>query len=177
MRLRPRSVPGIVLTTASEPFPFAGTNVVVPIEDVLSSADAATAIDLAQLKLAYRHGQLAAMGGTSVRLKLSPDGYAATLYIPGQAPWKVTNKAKISVLQRLVDAYAAGTSHVNTKKLMEDTGCASPSNLFTGKTSPWRNYLVRVKGSHAWQLNLPTVDAPVEDDDQPESASEAMEDA
>jgi len=177
LRLRPRSVPGILLTTASEPFPFAGTNVVIPIEDVLSAAGATTAIDLAQLKLAYRHGQLAAMGGTSVALKLSPDGYAATLYLPGQAPWKVTNKAKIMVLQRLVDAHAAGSPHVNTKKLMEDTGCASPSNLFTSKNSPWRNYLVRVKGSHAWQLNLPTVDAPVEDDDQPEAASEAMEDA
>lgn len=177
LRLRPRSVPGILLTTASEPFPFAGTNVVIPIEDVLSAAGATTAIDLAQLKLAYRHGQLAAMGGTSVALKLSPDGYAATLYLPGQAPWKVTNKAKIMVLQRLVDAHAAGSPHVNTKKLMEDTGCASPSNLFTSKNSPWRNYLVRVKGSHAWQLNLPTVDAPVEDDDQPEAASEVMEDA
>lgn len=177
LRLRPRSVPGIVLTTASEPFPFAGTNVVIPIEDALSAAGAATAIDLAKLKLAYRHGQLAAMGGTTVSLKLSPDGYAATLYIPGQAPWKVTNKAKIMVLQRLVDAYAAGTPHVNTKMLMADTGCASPSNLFTSKNSPWRNYLIRVKGSHAWQLNLPTIDAPVEDDDQPEAASEAMEDA
>lgn len=177
LRLRPRSLPGIVLTTASEPFPFAGTNVVIPIEDVLSSAGAGTAIDLVQLKLAYRHGQLAAMGGTSVSLKLSPDGYAATLYIPGQAPWKVTNKAKISVLQRLVDAYVAGTPHVNTKKLMEDTGCASPSNLFTSKNSPWRNYLIRVKGSHAWQLNLPTADAPIEDDNQPESAAAITEDA
>lgn len=177
LRLRTRSIPGIVLTTASEPFSFAGANVVIPIEDVLSAAGATTAIDLAQLKLAYRHRQLAAMGGTSVNLKLSPDGYAATLYIPGKAPWKVTNKAKIMVLQRLVDAHAASSPHVNTKKLMEDTGCASPSNLFTSKNSPWRNYLVRVKGSHAWQLNLPTVDAPVDDDDQPKAASEAMEDA
>nr|MBP8278890.1 hypothetical protein [Propionivibrio sp.] len=175
LRLRPRSVPGIVLTTASEPFPFAGTNVVIPLEDVLSSAGAKTVIDLAQLKVTYRHGQLAAMGGTSVALKLSPDGYAATLYIPGQAPWKVTNKAKIMVLQRLVDAYNVGTPHVNTKKLMEDTGCLSPSNLFS-KTSPWRNYLVRVEGSRAWQLKLPTVDAPIEDD-LPEAATEVTEDA
>lgn len=175
LRLRPRSVPGIVLTTASEPFPFAGTNVVIPLEDVLSSAGATTVIDLAQLKVTYRHGQLAAMGGTSVALKLSPDGYAATLYIPGQAPWKVTNKAKIMVLQRLVDAYNVGTPHVNTKKLMEDTGCLSPSNLFS-KTSPWRNYLVRVEGSRAWQLKLPTVDAPIEDD-LPEAATEVTEDA
>ena len=177
LRLRPRNVPGIVLTTASDPFPFAGTNVVIPIEDVLSSGGAATAIDLARLRLAYRQGQLAAMGGTSVSLKLSPDGYAATLYIPGQAPWKVTNKAKILVLQRLVDAHAAGTPHVNTKKLMEDTGCASPSNLFTSKHSPWRNYFIRVKGSHAWQLNLPTADAAIEDDDQPQSAAAITEDA
>ncbi|MEO1750042.1 hypothetical protein, partial [Thiofaba sp. EF100] len=90
---------------------------------------------------------------------------------------KVTNKAKILVLQRLVDAYAAGSPHVNTKKLMKDTGCASPSNLFTSKHSPWRNYLIRVKGSHAWQLNLPTADAAIEDDDLPHSAAEITENA
>ena len=66
------------------------------------------------------------------------------------------------MLQRLVDAYHAGT-HVNTKKLMEDTGCLSPANLFS-KTSPCKNYLARVKGAHAWQLNLPILDAPVDDD-------------
>lgn len=176
LRLRPHNMPGIVLTTTPEPFPFAGTNVVLPIEDVLAPSGAATVIDLEKLRVTYRHGQLAAMGGTSVSLKVSPDGYAATLYIPGQAPWKVTNKAKIAVLQRLVDANAAGT-HVNTKKLMEDTGCASPSNLFTGKTSPWRTYIVRVKGSHGWQLNMPTIDVLIEDDDQPEAACETVVDA
>lgn len=161
LRLHPRPVPGIVLTTASIPFPFAGTNVVIPIEDVVSPTGAKTAIDNARLKVAYRHGQLAAMGGTSVSLKVSADGYAAVLYIPGKAPWKVTGKGKIAVLQRLVDAYHAGT-HVNTKKLMEDTGCLSPSNLFS-KTSPWKNYLAKVKGAHAWQLNLPILNAPVDD--------------
>ncbi len=76
LRLHPRSVPGIVLTTASIPFPFAGTNVVIPIEDVVSSAGAKTAIDMTRLTVAYRHGRLAAMGGTSVSLKVSADGYA-----------------------------------------------------------------------------------------------------
>lgn len=164
LRLHPRPVPGIVLTTASIPFPFAGTNVVIPIEDVVSSAGAKTAIDTARLTVAYRHGQLAAMGGTSVSLKVSADGYAAVLYLPGKAPWRVTGKGKIIVLQRLVDAYAAGT-HVNTKKLMEDTGCLSPANLFS-KTSPWKNYLAKVKGTHGWQLNLPILDAPVDDDEE-----------
>jgi hypothetical protein len=163
LRLHPRPVPGIVLTTASVPFPFAGTNVVIPIEDVVSSAGAKTAIDTSRLKVAYRHGQLAAMGGTSVSLKVSADGYAAVLYLPGKAPWRVTGKGKITVLQRLVDAYAAGT-HVNTKILMDDTGCLSPANLFS-KTSPWKNYLAKVKGTHGWQLNLPILDAPVDDDE------------
>jgi hypothetical protein len=163
LRLRPRNAPGIVLTTASIPFPFAGTNVVIPIEDVLSQAGAKSAIDTNLLKVAYRHGQLAAMGSTSVNLKVSTDGYAAVLQIPGKAPWQVTGKGKIAVLQRLVDAYAAGT-HVNTKKMMEGTGCASPANLFS-KTSPWRDYLIKVKGAHAWQLNLPMLDTPVVDDD------------
>ena len=68
-----------------------------------------------------------------------------------------------AVLQRLVDAYAAGTPHVNTKKLMEDTGCATPANLFS-KASPWRDYLVKVKGAHAWQLHLPSTEEPLEDE-------------
>jgi hypothetical protein len=173
LRLRPRAVPGIVLTTASIPFPFAGTNVVIPIEDVLSDGGDGSAIDTTRLKVAYRHGQLAAMGGTTVSLKVSADGYSATLYLPGKAPWKVTNKAKIAVLQRLVDAYTAGTPHVNTKKLMEDTGCASPANLFS-KSSPWRDYLVKVEGAYAWQLNLPTLDAPVDDNPEVKTEEAAM---
>ncbi len=163
LRLQPRALPGIVLTTASIPFPFAGTNVVISIKDVLSTTGSRSVIDMARLAVAYRHGQLAAQGGAAVSLKVSADGHSAMLSIPGKAPWKVTNKAKIMVLQRLVDAYIAGTPHVNTKMLMEDSGCTSPANLF-GKNSPWRNYLVKVKGAHAWQLNLSTLDTPVEDD-------------
>ena len=163
LRLHPRPVPGLVLTTASIPFPFAGTNVVIPIEDVVSSTGAKTAIDTNRLKVAYRHGQLAAMGGSAVSLKISADGHAAVLSLPGKAPWQVTGKGKITVLQRLIDAYAAGT-HVNTKKLMEDTSCGSPANLFP-KTSPWRDYLVKVNGAHAWRLNLPILDTLVDDGD------------
>lgn len=173
LRLRPRAVPGIVLTTSTAPFPFAGTNVVIPIEDVLAPNRSATAVDLARLKVAYRHGHQAAMGGTAISLKVSADGYAALLSVPGRAPWRVTGKAKIAVLQRLVDAYAAGTPHVNTKKLMEDTGCATPANLFS-KTSPWRDYLVRVKGAHAWQLNLPSVEEPREDEAAEEDAEASL---
>ncbi|MGD7248237.1 hypothetical protein ACQCRE_26355, partial [Ralstonia pseudosolanacearum] len=54
LRLRPRAVPGIVLTTSAAPFPFAGTNVVVPVQDILSPAQSGTAVDLARLKVLYR---------------------------------------------------------------------------------------------------------------------------
>jgi hypothetical protein len=94
------------------------------------------------------------------------------LNIPGKAPGRVTGKAKIIVLRRLVDAYTSGT-HVNTKKLMEDTGCASTANLFS-KTSPWTDYLVKVKGAHAWQLNLLARDEVI-DDEAPTPNSELVE--
>lgn len=175
LRLHPRSVPGIVLTTSAIPIAFAGTNVVISINDVLCEADQETAIDTARLKVAYRHGQLAAMGGTSVNLKVSADGYSAVLSIPGKAPWKVTNKAKITVLQRLVDAYAAGTPHVNTKMLMDGTGCKSPSNLFTGKNSPWREYMVKVDGARAWELRMPGIEAIIDDDGEEVSVPEVVE--
>ena len=86
------------------------------------------------------------------------------LWQSGKAPWKVTNKAKITVLQRLVDAYAAGTPHVNSKLLMDGTGCKSPSNLFTGKSSPWRDYIVRVEGARAWELKMPGMEMVIDDD-------------
>lgn len=175
LRLHPRSAPGIVLTTASTPFPFAGTNLVIAIDDVLATTGHETAIDMNRLKVAYRHGQLAAMGGTSVSLKVSADGYSAVLSIPGKAPWKVTNKAKIIVLQRLVAAYAAGTPHVNSKMLMDGTGCKSPSNLFTGKTSPWRDYIVRVEGARAWELRMPGMEMIVDDEADETSVSEFVE--
>jgi hypothetical protein len=162
LRLRPRTVPGIVLTTAAIPFSFAGTNVIVAIEDVLALDASTTVIDQARLKVAYRHGQLAAMGGTSITLKVSSDGQSGVLYLPGKAPWLITGVGKIKVLQRLVDAFATGTPHVNTKKLMADTNCDSPANLFP-KTSPWKDYLVRVNGARAWQLNMPMSDDPVDD--------------
>jgi len=110
-----------------------------------------------------------AMGGSAVSLMVLAVGYSATLYIPGKAPWQVTGHGKIALLQRLVDAYAAGTPHVNTKMLMEGTGCSSPANLYA-KTSPWRNYLVKVEGAHAWQLHLPNCDTPVQEDEGPDEA-------
>lgn len=171
LRLRPRPVAGVVLTTTSTPLPFAGTNVVIPIEDVLADAGNGSAIDLDRLKVAYRHGQLAAMGGSTVTLKVAPDGHAATLYLPGKAPWRVTGKARIAVLQRLVEAWAAGTPHVNTKALMAGTGCTSPANLFTGKHSPWRDYLERVPGTRAWQLKLTPLDRVIVDDSDTRSAA------
>jgi hypothetical protein len=171
LRLRPRGVAGMVLTTASAPFPFAGTNVVIPIEDVLADGGSGTAIDLERLKVAYRHQQSAAMGGTAVALKLSPDGHSATLYVPGKAAWQVTGKGRIAVLQRLVEAFLSDSPHVNTKRLMAGTGCTSPANLFTGKRSPWRHYIERVPGTRAWQLKLTPLDAVIVDDSEASNAA------
>jgi len=157
LRLQPLPVPGIVLTTAAIPFPFAGTNVVIPIAEVLASAPAARAvIDMGRLQAQYRHRQLAARGGASVRLEESADGTSAVLHIPGKSPWRVTSKAKIAVLRRLVDAFASSVPPVETKRLMDGTGCQSPGQLFA-KKSPWRDYLVQVTGARAWQLNVPAL--------------------
>lgn len=167
LRLQARDVPGIVLTTSPEPYPFAGTNIVIPIEDVLArgeSGERRSAIDMQQLAVIYRHHRLAAMGGASVSLKVATDGHSATLYLPGKAPWKVTSRAKILVLRRLAEAYLAGNPPVQSKILMKDTGCDSPGNLFA-KNSPWRQYIVRVKGAYAWQLNVSPQPVVVEDDD------------
>ncbi len=74
-------------------------------------------------------------------------------------------------MQRLVEAWAAGTPHVNTKALMAGTGCTSPANLFTGKHSPWRDYLEKVPGTRAWQLKLTPLDRVIVDDSDTRSAA------
>jgi hypothetical protein len=35
---------------------------------------------------------------------------------------------------------------------MAGTGCTSPANLFS-KSSPWRSYVKKVDGAHAWKLD------------------------
>ena len=174
LRLRPRLAAGILLTTTAQPLPFAGTNVVVPIEQVLAHGRESTAIDLDLLKVAYRHGRLAAVGGTTVGLNISADGQTALLSIPGKATWRISGPAKIKVLQRLVDAYAAQPPHVNTKLLMAGTGCASPGNLFS-KSSPWKQYLLKVDGARAWQLNLSMHEGVIEDTDAMELEAEVAD--
>lgn len=170
LRLMPRPLPGIVLTTTPDPLPFAGTNIVVPVEAIIANGEKTAAIDLDQLAVRYRHGRAAAKGGSSIRISVSADGYSAVLTIPGKAPWRVTNKAKVAVLQRLVDAYHAGTPHVNTKMLMQGTGCSSPANLFP-KTSPWREYLEKVVGAHAWQLRVTASPEVIEREDATEGCA------
>ncbi len=174
LRSRPRPVAGILLTTTSAPLPFAGTNVIVPVDQVLARTKGVSAVDLATLGALYRHGQMAALGGTSVRLSVSADGQTATLSIPGKAPWQFSGPQKIVVLQRLVNAYHASTPHVNTKILMEGTGCSSPANLF-GKNSPWREYLVKVEGARAWQLKIGAPDEPIVDSEPEETEARETE--
>ena len=130
--------------------------------NVLTKDSSGTAVDFSQLKLAYRNNQLAAMGGSLISLKTSSDGTSAVLQLPGKAPWKITSKNKVTVLQRLVDAFHTNAPHVNAKKLMEGTNYASLSNLFP-KSFPWRNYIVRVPGTQAWQLNVANLADVIED--------------
>lgn len=155
LRLRPRSVPGIVLTTAAQPFPFAGTNVVIPIEDVLGSGEDRPSIDHEVLAVAYRNGQVAARGGTSIAVQVSLDRQSGMLTIPGQAPWLITGRMKIVVLERLAQAHTSGPGHLVTKVLLQDTGCDSLDGLF-GADSRWRQYIERVPGTRAWRLRMKT---------------------
>jgi hypothetical protein len=155
LRLRPRSVPGIVLTTAAQPFPFAGTNVVIPIEDMLGAGEDRPSIDHEALAVAYRNGQLAARGGTSIAVQVSLDRQSGMLTIPGQAPWLITGRMKIVVLERLAQAHTSGPGHLVTKALLQDTGCDSLDGLF-GADSRWRQYIERVPGTRAWRLRMKT---------------------
>ena len=159
LRLHPRSVPGIVLTSATQPFRFAGTNVVVPIEDVLGNSDGTPCIDHGALAVAYRNGKVAARGGASIGMQVSPDKQSGVLTIPGKAPWPVTGKMKIVVLERLVQANAAGPGHLVTKALLAGTNCDSLDGLF-GNDGRWREYIEKVEGTRAWRLIADAPDNP-----------------
>jgi hypothetical protein len=158
LRQRPRSVPGIVLTASARPFPFAGTNVVIPIEDVLSLGEDRPTIDHEVLAVAYRNTELVARGGASVGIRVSPDGHSRTLVIPGKPAWPITGRMKIVVLERLVQAYVAGPGHLITAVMLEGTGCTSLEGLF-GTTSVWREYIEKVPRTRAWQLRLGPLDS------------------
>ena len=114
------------------------------------------------------------MGGTALSLKVSAHGYPAVFFLPGQAVRKVKNEARIAILSRRADAYAAGTPHKNSGKPMEGTGCALPANL-SSRSSLWRDYLVRVKGAHAWPRHLPRPGKAVGDEEASDEAVEMVE--
>jgi hypothetical protein len=153
--------------------PFAGTNVVIPIEDVLSVKTGRPCIDRDALEVAYRNGQQAARGGASIALQVSPDRQSGMLTIPGLAPWLVTGPMRIVVLVRLVQAHAAGPGHLVTKTLLRDTGCDSLDGLF-GSDSRWRNYIERVAGTRAWRLRVEAVTSSGDDGEASEDQSDSQ---
>lgn len=156
LRQQPRSVPGIVLTTSAEPIPFAGTNVVVPIESVLGAGEDRPTIDHDVLAVVYRNSAHTARGGASVGIRVSADGNSGTLTIPGKAAWAVTGRMRVVVLERLVKAHHAGPSHLITSVLLSGAGCDSLEGLF-GRSSVWREYIELAPRTRAWRLRLDPV--------------------
>jgi hypothetical protein len=159
LRQQARSVPGIVLTTSPQPLPFAGMNVVIPIQDVLGQGDGRPTIDHDLLAMLYRNQEHTARGGAKVDLVASVEGYSATLTIPGKAAWPITGRMKIVVLDRLVKAHYSGPSHLQTAVLLKDASCDSLDGLF-GKGSLWREYIEKVPGTRGWRLRLGPRDSP-----------------
>lgn len=157
LRQQPRSVPGIVLTASTEPMPFAGVNVVIPIEAVLGQGEDRPTIDHDVLAVVYRSEEHTARGGASVGIRVSPDGNSGTLTIPGKAAWPVTGRMKVVVLERLVKAHHTGPSHLITAVLLDGSGCASLEGLF-GRGTIWREYIEKVPNARAWRLRLGAVD-------------------
>jgi hypothetical protein len=165
LRQQPRSVPGIVLTTSTEPMPFAGVNVVIPIEAVLGQGEDRPTIDHDVLAVVYRSEEHTARGGASVGIRVSPDRNSGTLTIPGKAAWPVTGPMKVVVLERLVKAHHAGPSHLITAVLLDGSGCASLEGLF-GRGSVWREYIEKVPNTRAWRLRLGPLDPASPEDDE-----------
>lgn len=157
LRQQPRSVPGIVLTTSTEPMPFAGVNVVIPIEAVLGQGEDRPTIDHEVLAVVYRSEEHTARGGASVGIRVSPDGNSGTLTIPSKAAWPVTERMKVVVLDRLVKAHHAGPSHLITTVPLEGAGCDSLDGLF-GRGSVWREYIEKVPNTRVRRLRLGPLD-------------------
>lgn len=179
LRQQPRSVPGIVLTSSTDPIPFAGVNVVISIESVLGAGEDRPTIDHDVLAVVYRRDEHTARGGASVGIRVSPDRNSGTLTIPGKPAWPVTGRMRGEVLERLVKAHHAGPAHLVTAVLLEDTGCDSLEGLF-GRASVWREYIEKVPRTRAWRLRMGPVDpngaADVDADaDEPEGVEYAAQ--
>lgn len=172
LRQQPRSVPGIVLTTSPDPMPFAGVNVVIPIESVLGAGEDRPTIDHEILAVVYRSEEHTARGGARVGIRVSPDRNSGTLTIPGKPAWPITGHMKIVVLERLVKAHHEGPGHLITSVLLDDAGCDSLDGLF-GKTSVWRQYIEKVPGTRGWRLRM----GPVDPNSPPDADADELEDA
>lgn len=169
---RSGTTPGIVVTTSPTAPAYLPTNIVVPLEAVLTAESGGDRIDIAKLAVRFRAGRLLAASVRAVDLILAEDGHSATLYVQGKKPWSVTGPRRIRVLQRLVAAHHAGNPAVATKDLVAGSKSASPQQIL-GKEAPWRSYISKVNGASAWQINLDTAPAPADEEEREPAAAES----
>lgn len=78
--------------------------------------------------------------------------HVATLYVPGRLPLSITGAVKITIVERLVEAYRKGSPAVLTKVLLDGLKPTSPSQAFR----EWKEIVdvyIGQKGQRgSWQL-------------------------
>jgi hypothetical protein len=160
---------GIILAASDEMPSHLGSNVVVPLLSHLASADEEFLFARDGLELAYRSGLSLARGGVSTRVVRSGK-QSGTLYIPDRKPLYLAGNDQLTIFERLVAAYAAGTADVYVGDLIEGFSVKSPQQAFRKKM--WKDivdvYIAKGAKRGYWRLIVelqPTpelVEAPVE---------------
>lgn len=156
LRLRGFGMPGVglILSAGETPALCIGRNVVISLRDVLEAKPAAPALSEDAVRDLYRQRRGLALGGQNVELLDNPFG-GKTLHLPDRLELVLNGDKQLLVVERLVQAFRAGTPVVQTCDLMAGTGSDSPSHAFGKRWSHVNDaYICKVGNRSGWRLNV-----------------------
>lgn len=150
--LRSRNLDAALVLAGSDMPKWIGGHVIVPLCEVLGEPGSGKLISPDQLATLYEDGLSAGRAAVRVRLDMT-DGLTGTLVIPGKPPLSVVGRARIGILEKLVQAYLAGNPEVQSKALMAGTSMRSPSQAFRPWAAVGGVYIEKGAAPRTWRLS------------------------
>ena len=148
----------IVLSTGKcPPRRFLGQGIVIPLHALMREGDGQIDLDLKRIEGEIGRHQRAALATLTPHV-LRTDGRSALLVGPWSAPWILTKKDWIDVVEVLVKGWQCGQSRWTRPQLEARSGVAFRrlDELFRGAPE-WKTYIRSADGNQRtrlWELNI-----------------------
>lgn len=153
LRQRQGGEPGLVFSAGQASPRYLGSNVVVPLIDVVGVEDGVLLLDQASLAAKFDASRTLVANTQVARVKRHQD-QSGTLILPGDDPLPLEGANQLTVFERLCQSARDGTKQLRTKAIMEGMSSDNPRQLFNNKR--WEfiygRYISHGSSNRFWRL-------------------------